>query len=192
MFQNFLLCFVLLLSGCTAFDGTQSLGPQCPEQTVFGSGRTAPWLPNWKTIHRHQALNSLFDEPVLIGLADSVSACEPESWQSGESITFKNLGDITVFVCFSNEAKTCDGQFRRHTFNVVTAYGPPASVDGSAALSVSDESIASWAVELVEFTQGQGVETHYQSPDNNLGLPGRTTSDVTVFGAGGTLSLIHI
>jgi hypothetical protein len=186
MFQTFLLCFVIFLSGCIALDGTQDLGMQCQDQTVFGSGRTAPWLPKWSTIHRYESLHTLFEEPVLIGLADSAYACQPDSWETSDSIIFENLGAATVFVCFSDEAQTCDGQFRRHTFNVVTAYGPPADADGSDAIGLSDESIDSWAVEFVEFEQGDGVETQYQSPPNALGLPGRTTSDVTVFGAGGS------
>lgn len=186
MFQIYLLCVFILVSGCVGDETAQNAAAQCPAQTVFGSGRAAPWLPKWDMIHRYESLSSLFDEPVLIGLARSEYACEPDSWQLGERVEFDKLGAITVFICFLGETQVCDGQFRRQTYEVVTAYGPPASADGSDAIPVSDDSIGSWAVEFVEFEQGEGVARQYQHPSNTLGLPSRTTSDVTVFGAGGS------
>ncbi|MBK1832462.1 PEP-CTERM sorting domain-containing protein [Roseibacillus ishigakijimensis] len=67
-------------------------------------------------------------------------------------------------------------------------YEPPATREGSTALSASDMRFVAWASEVVSYQVGAEVSASFQTPENALGPVGGYSSIVTL-GRGGSIVL---
>lgn len=165
-------------------------GPGQDKDTEHVRGPVA-WPQVLNPIHTGAKLT--FSHPdgysVQVGMSMDVDTQAPDSWLPSDALVLPaEPGFVKVFAKMQDTSGQ-ESESASWTFELSTAYPPPAGQEGSDAIAMDDERIAAWATEVAQVDFGQDVDEEWTDEQKALGPAQGTSTDILCLGRGGSAVL---